>query len=171
MRLPLLFSKLGLVAIGVLAESNLTYFGAPRLYLDPLLPSLDIAEGYIRQSEGIQAAGSSVAAGLCSADNPCVLGSCCSKDGQCGYLPENCSPETCVADCGAKAACGEYSADGETSCPLNACCSHLGFCGFSDAFCHRDAGFGAQIAATAEKPSCGKSSGSASRRVAYYQSW
>jgi hypothetical protein len=81
MRLPFLFSTLGLVAIGGLA-SNLTYFGAPRLYLDPLLPSLDIAEGYIRQSEGIQAAGSSVAAGICSADNPCVLGSCCSKNGK-----------------------------------------------------------------------------------------
>lgn len=93
--------------------------------------------------------------------------------GQCGYRPEHCSPsspKTCVANCDAKAPCGEFSADGKTSCPLNVCCSRLGFCGTLDVFC-RDTAAIAGVDGAADDPSCGKNSGSASRRIAYYQSW
>jgi len=82
MRLRLFYS-IGPVAIGAASnvESNLTYFGTPRLYLDGVLPTLDIAEGYIRESQGIQAAGTEFETS-CSADKPCLLGSCCNKDGE-----------------------------------------------------------------------------------------
>ncbi|OAL04713.1 glycoside hydrolase, partial [Phaeosphaeriaceae sp. SRC1lsM3a] len=73
--------------------------------------------------------------------------------------------------------CGEFSRGGKTVCPLNACCSRLGFCGTSGVFC-RDtlakAGDGLCLGGSCgaiDAPSCGKSSGTASRRVAYYQSW
>jgi len=84
MRLPSVI-QLGLVAIGGLAssiESNLTYFGAPRASLDGVLPVLDIAEGYIRSQtdDGGSAVGSSHTS--CSANNPCILGSCCNRDGK-----------------------------------------------------------------------------------------
>ena len=190
MRLPSLI-QLGL-AIGGLAssiESNLTYFGAPRATLDGVLPVLDIAESYIRSQnhDGSSAIGFT-GDGSCSANNPCILGSCCNRngkfsqcrvllqailtgfEGQCGYGPEHCSPDKCVANCDAKAPCGEFSVDGVTSCPLNACCSRLGFCGMSDVFC-RDSTSAAQTAGANGVPSCGKGSGSASRHVAYYQSW
>ncbi|KAH4000096.1 hypothetical protein HBH98_070970 [Parastagonospora nodorum] len=172
--LPLLRPLVALVglALGAL-EANST---APRSSIDGVPPVLDIAESYIRS----QTDGSAIAIGYngmanCSSRNPCILGSCCNSDGQCGYRPEHCSPsspKTCVANCDAKAPCGKYSADGKTSCPLNVCCSSSGFCGTSDVFCHDSAG-GAKASenVAAGAPSCGKNSNTASRRIAYYQSW
>lgn len=52
------------------------------------------------------------------------------------------------------------------------CCSSFGFCGTSSVFCHDSAGSvnaGGNVAAGV--PSCGKNSNTASRRIAYYQSW
>ncbi|KAL5113577.1 hypothetical protein ACEQ8H_008557, partial [Pleosporales sp. CAS-2024a] len=94
---------------------------------------------------------------------------------QCGYRPEHCSPsapKTCVANCDAQAPCGEFSAGGKKECPLSVCCSrHFGFCGTSDVFCRNATYATAATTADAGVPSCGKNSGTASRRVAYYQSW
>jgi hypothetical protein len=104
----------------------------------------------------------------------------CSSSGQCGYRNEHCSPsspKSCVANCDARAPCGEFSADGRTVCPLNACCSRLGFCGTSDIFCRDTATSAGDSTCSGgncgdiQSPSCGKGSGSASRRIAYYQSW
>ncbi|KAF1914807.1 hypothetical protein BDU57DRAFT_549890 [Ampelomyces quisqualis] len=188
MRLPLCLSLLGLLlAIGghgsssSAHDSNVTYFGAPRFSIEGVLPVFDIAESYIRSQtdDSVKAIGSKGNGG-CSAQNPCLLGSCCNSDGQCGYRPEHCSPsdpKTCVANCDAKAPCGEFSADGKTVCPLNACCSPFGFCGTSNVFCRDTAASGGDSlclggnCGAIDAPSCGKNSGSASRRVAYYQSW
>jgi hypothetical protein len=104
----------------------------------------------------------------------------CLCPGQCGYRNEHCSPsspKTCVANCDAKAPCGEFSADGKTVCPLNACCSRLGFCGTSNVFCRDtptsvgDSTCSGGSCGDIQSPSCRKGSGSASRRIAYYQSW
>ncbi|KAF2828249.1 glycoside hydrolase [Ophiobolus disseminans] len=169
----LLLLQLGLVATALASsvKSNLTYFGAPRASLDGVLPVLEIAEGYIRSQSNVDVTTFKSESEVgCGANSPCILGSCCTSLGHCGYPPEHCSPDKCVADCNAKAPCGEFSVDGVTSCPLNACCSRLGFCGVSDVFC-RDVQSTAQIAGANDVPSCGKGSGSASRHVAYYQAW
>jgi hypothetical protein len=87
MRLPLLLSLLGLATNGHAysfraSESNLTYFGAPRLSLDPITPTVDIAENYIRsQTDGGATALGFSSEGGCSADHPCLLGACCNSDG------------------------------------------------------------------------------------------
>jgi hypothetical protein len=90
MRLLPFFPLLGLLAIGGHAssngahESNLTYFGAPRLSIEGVLPVFDIAESYIRsQTDGSAKAIGLHAEGGCSAGNPCILGSCCNSDGMC----------------------------------------------------------------------------------------
>jgi hypothetical protein len=89
MRLPLLLSLLGLLlAVGGHAfssgahESNVTYFGAPRFSIGGVLPVFDIAESYIRsQTDGSEEAIGSKGNSGCSAQNPCLLGSCCNSDG------------------------------------------------------------------------------------------
>jgi hypothetical protein len=91
MCLPLPLSLLGLlIAVGGHAsssdhESNLTYFGAPRYSIEGVLPVFDIAESYIRsQTDGSETAIGANGNGGCSAQNPCLLGSCCNSDGMLG---------------------------------------------------------------------------------------
>ncbi|KAL1593099.1 hypothetical protein SLS59_009424 [Nothophoma quercina] len=153
MRLPS-FALLALASVGLSGATNLTLFGAPRASLDPVLLVLSIEESYI------------------------IL----QTDGQCGYRDEHCKVD-CVANCDAKAPCGINSKDGKQKCPLNLCCSHLGFCGASDAFCRdvtesgistpcqKDFGTCGTVSTKSTTPSCGKGSGTASRRVAYYEGW
>jgi hypothetical protein len=82
MRVSLLPSLLGLVAFGV-SQSNISYFGAPRLSLDPIVPTINIAEHYIRgQTDGGVTALGFSGEGGCSVDNPCLLGACCNSDGR-----------------------------------------------------------------------------------------
>ncbi|KAF2845251.1 glycoside hydrolase family 18 protein, partial [Plenodomus tracheiphilus IPT5] len=162
------------------SQSNLTYFGAPRLSLTGVTPTLDITEGYILAQTNTSVSTLSSSA-HCSAANPCVDGSCCNSNGLCGYRPEHCrlsSPVTCVANCNATAPCGEFSAGGSTTCPLNLCCSYFGFCGASEPFCnaqvHTQTGLDAPCQGNCggtQIPSCGKESGTASRRIAYYETW
>jgi chitinase len=71
----------------------------------------------------------------CGAGQPCLDGSCCSKEGKCGYKAAQCAPENCLSNCDAKAMCGIDSADGETSCGLKLCCSFYGWCGTEDVHC------------------------------------
>ena len=198
MRIFLFFALLALIAVSPSnGDSNLTLFGAPRHSLDGVLPVLDIEEQYIRSQTdgGIKAFGATDI--QCSANNPCPDGSCCNSQGvyvlqpissfiltisgQCGYRNEHCK-KSCVANCNAKAPCGINSKDGSQTCPLNVCCSYFGFCGATDAFC-RDItesgqstpcqkGFGTcGTVSTQSASTCGKASGTASRKVAYYEGW
>ncbi|KAJ4983451.1 hypothetical protein SVAN01_11059 [Stagonosporopsis vannaccii] len=178
------FAFLGLAASSGYApkgESDLSSFGAPRHNLDGVLPVLDIEEYFIRsQTDG----GAKAFGGTdlrCSASTPCPDGSCCNSRGECGYRDEHCK-ESCVANCDAKAPCGVNSEDGQRTCPLNVCCSHFGFCGANEAFCRdtTDSGLSTPCqknfgkCGTVRKqatPVCGKNSGTASRRVAYYEGW
>ncbi|KAJ8114497.1 hypothetical protein OPT61_g3630 [Boeremia exigua] len=163
------------------ADSDLALFGAPRHNLDGVLPVLDIEEQYIRsQTDGsVKAFGGTDLS--CTVDSPCPDGSCCNAQGQCGYRDEHCK-SSCVANCDAKAPCGVNSENGQLTCPLNVCCSHFGFCGASEAFCRDETesglstpcqkGFGkCDIVKTRATPTCGKGSGTASRRIAYYEGW
>ncbi|KAL2757510.1 glycoside hydrolase family 18 protein [Sodiomyces alcalophilus JCM 7366] len=72
----------------------------------------------------------------CSKDNPCVKPrACCNGvSGFCGFEPSHCGSE-CVADCDAKADCGQYADPPGTECPLRTCCSKHGFCGVAEDFC------------------------------------
>ncbi|KAM0814064.1 putative chitinase [Seiridium cardinale] len=103
----------------------------------------------------------------CAEGRPCKNGACCGISGVCGYGPSYCG-FGCSSNCDAKAECGQYSADGETTCPLNVCCSQYGFCGSTEEFC--DPGSGCQS-------NCGipKSPGSGgnvrSQVIGYYESW
>lgn len=98
--------------------------------------------------------------------------------GQCGFRDEHCKT-SCVADCDAKAPCGVNSKDGSQTCPLNVCCSYFGFCGATDTFCRDSTAAGQSTpcqkqfgkCGTVTPPTCGKSSGTASRRIAYYEGW
>ena len=58
----------------------------------------------------------------CGPGQPCLDGSCCNKDGKCGYKDRNCAPDVCLSNCDAKAMCGIDSADGKTPCGLKLCC-------------------------------------------------
>lgn len=61
-------------------ESNLTYFGAPRLSLTGIPPTLEITEGYILAQTNTTLSVLDNQAG-CSAASPCVDGSCCNSHG------------------------------------------------------------------------------------------
>lgn len=50
----------------------------------------------------------------CDEKNPCIDGSCCNKEGKCGYKPAHCVPENCISNCDARAMCGIDSVDGST---------------------------------------------------------
>lgn len=112
-------------------SSNVTYFGAPRLSLDPILPILDIGEAYIRgqtqRGDGAFAADFN----QCDENRECKDKSCCNSDGRCGYRPEHCKPKAptkCISNCDAKAVCGEFAKkDGSEKCGLNLCCSFYGW--------------------------------------------
>lgn len=62
----------------------------------------------------------------CDPSTPCPDGSCCRRDGRCGYGKENCDSSVCISNCGATALCGRDSKDGTVKCPLNVCCSYYG---------------------------------------------
>jgi len=82
----------------------------------------------------------------CDATTECPDGSCCNKQGRCGFGKENCG-DGCQSNCegiakchhdfinffsgNATAFCGKDSEDGNTKCPLNVCCSFYGYCGVS----------------------------------------
>ncbi|CAD0098997.1 unnamed protein product [Aureobasidium mustum] len=110
---------------------------------------------------------------------PCVDGSCCGKDGICGYGPDYCG-DGCTSQCNATAMCGEFSEDADMPCGMNLCCSSSGWCGTTEVFCHNadpfhqtlpcQAGYGSCSISTA--PSCSTNGGSSNgRTVGYYQSW
>jgi chitinase len=62
----------------------------------------------------------------CDSSTPCPDGSCCRRDGRCGFGKENCDSSVCISNCGATALCGRDSKDGAVKCPLNVCCSYFG---------------------------------------------
>ncbi|KAK3937478.1 hypothetical protein QBC46DRAFT_319536 [Diplogelasinospora grovesii] len=101
----------------------------------------------------------------CDANNPCADGSCCSKFGFCGLGQDYCSPDKCVAGCGAKADCdpGSFGVDyvEYETCPLNVCCSKWGYCGTTTEFCGNK---------TVDRPSCDNSN-SVTRVLGYYEGW
>ncbi|KZM28624.1 chitinase [Ascochyta rabiei] len=181
---PPTLALLGLIAINGHAyhpgDSNITFYGAPRASLDGVLPVLSIEEDYIRSQTDHFSNKAFGAAGelQCSASSPCVDGSCCNSQGQCGFRDEHCK-DNCVANCGATAPCGQNSKEGKQKCPLNVCCSYFGFCGATDSFCRdtTDAGQSTPCQTQFGKcgsispPSCGAGSGTALRRVAYYEGW
>ncbi|KAF2621430.1 glycoside hydrolase family 18 protein, partial [Macroventuria anomochaeta] len=182
MRLSLFSALLALTAVGPSnGNSNLTFFGAPRASLDGVLSVLSIEEDYIlRQTDSVSNTSFGAAGPLqCSASNPCADGSCCNSQGQCGFRDEHCK-SNCVANCDATAPCGVNSKGGSRTCPLNVCCSYFGFCGASEAFCRDTTASGESTpcqkqfgkcgtVTTQSTPTCGKDSGTASRKVAYYE--
>ncbi|PVI00005.1 glycoside hydrolase family 18 protein [Periconia macrospinosa] len=116
----------------------------------------------------------------CGPGQPCLDGSCCSKEGKCGYKQAHCGTDNCISNCDAKAMCGIDSADGQTSCGLKLCCSYYGWCGTEDVHCKDpeptigktpcQQGYGS--CEIKPSPSCGKNSGtSKARRIGYYQGW
>ncbi|RDH30342.1 hypothetical protein BDQ94DRAFT_161391 [Aspergillus welwitschiae] len=105
----------------------------------------------------------------CNATTPCYNGACCGvTDGQgiCGYGSDFCG-DTCVSNCNATAACGQYAAVPGTTCPLNVCCSKYGFCGTESDFC--DADCQSNCAAPIE-PGC-TSNDVLKRVIGYYEGW
>jgi hypothetical protein len=62
----------------------------------------------------------------CDPSTPCPDGSCCRRDGRCGFDKENCDSSVCISNCGATALCGRDSKGGTVKCPLNVCCSYYG---------------------------------------------
>ncbi|KAF1942659.1 hypothetical protein EJ02DRAFT_511607 [Clathrospora elynae] len=94
----------------------------------------------------------------CGPGQPCLDGSCCNKEGKCGYKADQ--------------------SDGKTPCGLKLCCSFYGWCGTEDVHCKDpeptvgktpcQQGFGS--CEIKPSPSCGKGSGTSKRRrIAYYQ--
>ncbi|KAF1985932.1 glycoside hydrolase family 18 protein, partial [Aulographum hederae CBS 113979] len=117
----------------------------------------------------------------CTPTEACIDGSCCNKDGKCGYRSVHCAPDICISNCDAKAMCGVDSKDGNKKCGLNLCCSYYGWCGVDQIHCgdKDEEGFdtpcqdgfgGCQVKPS---PSCGAGSGTASngRKIGYWQSW
>ncbi|KAL3418772.1 hypothetical protein PVAG01_08993 [Phlyctema vagabunda] len=109
----------------------------------------------------------------------CVDGSCCSKDGICGYGPDFCG-NGCRSLCNATAMCGEFSKDADVPCGMNLCCSATGWCGTTEVYCKNadpihntlpcQPGYGG--CRIYEAPKCESSAKSAEgRKVGYYQSW
>ncbi|KAI1854021.1 hypothetical protein JX266_001162 [Neoarthrinium moseri] len=112
-------------------------------------------------------------------NGPCIDGSCCGKNGICGYGPDFCG-DGCTSQCNATAMCGQYSENGEMPCGMKLCCSATGWCGTTEVYCGNadplhgtlpcQAGYGS--CAITGPPSCASGSGSSSKRkIGYYQSW
>jgi chitinase len=131
---------------------------------------------------------------LCSLFQPCVdgryvnkphpehcdlltHGSCCNKDGICGYGSSFCGSGVCISQCDATAMCGKYSLGGSIKCGMNICCSGTGWCGTTENYCSsppNDPQDGCQSdfgsCSVVPKWSCGSGSGtSAKRTIGYYQ--
>ncbi|KAL2821416.1 glycoside hydrolase superfamily [Aspergillus cavernicola] len=107
--------------------------------------------------------------GTCAPGTPCVNGACCSKEGICGFSPDECGDDTCISDCDAKAECGQYALPDSSTCPLNVCCSKFGFCGTTDEFCETGCQKGYGGCGPVIEPSCG--SQTMTRTVGYYEGW
>ncbi|KAL3443269.1 killer toxin alpha/beta [Aspergillus insuetus] len=112
---------------------------------------------------------SSKDAGACTPSIPCVNGACCSKEGICGFSPDECGKDTCISNCDAKAECGQYTSPESATCPLNVCCSKDGFCGTTEDFCGTGCQKGYGGCGSVEKPSCAGQS--MTRTIGYYEGW
>ncbi|KAL2070912.1 hypothetical protein VTL71DRAFT_13938 [Oculimacula yallundae] len=125
--------------------------------------------------------------GALHCDNgPCVDGSCCGKDGICGYGPIYCG-SGCRSQCDATAMCGEDSKDADVPCGMNLCCSATGWCGTTEVYCKNadpihntlpcQAGYGGCAIYSAPKcdaraeSSAGRTVGSKFSSRPDYQSW
>lgn len=64
----------------------------------------------------------------CGPGRPCLDGSCCNTNGECGFKPAHCGM-SCISNCGATAMCGVDSPPWRHNCSLNLCCSFNGWCG------------------------------------------
>ncbi|KAF9891872.1 hypothetical protein FE257_003357 [Aspergillus nanangensis] len=107
--------------------------------------------------------------GTCAPGIPCVNGACCSKEGICGFSPDECGTDTCISNCDAKAECGQYALPDSATCPLNVCCSKYGFCGTTEEFCGAGCQKGYGGCGSVEEPSC--SGQSMTRTIGYYEGW
>ncbi|KAL4860567.1 hypothetical protein BDV12DRAFT_191629 [Aspergillus spectabilis] len=107
--------------------------------------------------------------GTCAPGIPCVNGACCSKEGICGFSPDECGKDTCISNCDAKAECGQYALPEAATCPLNVCCSKYGFCGTTEDFCGTGCQKGYGGCGSVEEPSCGGQS--MTRTIGYYEGW
>ncbi|KAL5340440.1 hypothetical protein BJX70DRAFT_396691 [Aspergillus crustosus] len=107
--------------------------------------------------------------GTCAPGVPCVNGACCSKEGICGFSPDECGKDTCISNCDAKAECGQYALPESATCPLNVCCSKYGFCGTTEDFCGTGCQKGYGGCGSVEEPSCGGQN--MARTVGYYEGW
>ncbi|KAL2785261.1 hypothetical protein BJX66DRAFT_329388 [Aspergillus keveii] len=107
--------------------------------------------------------------GTCAPGIPCVNGACCSKEGICGFSPDECGKDTCISNCDAKAECGQYALPESATCPLNVCCSKYGFCGTTEDFCGTGCQKGYGGCGSVQEPSCGGQS--MSRTIGYYEGW
>jgi hypothetical protein len=69
--------------------SSITYVGSPRHMLDAVQPMMDIGEQYIQAqtNEEFNVGSVSVDAHQCSAEQPCLDGSCCNTKGNLHLLP------------------------------------------------------------------------------------
>jgi hypothetical protein len=69
--------------------SNITYVGSPRHMLDTIQPMMDIGEQYIQAqtNQEFNVGMVSVEAYQCSAEQPCLDGSCCNIKGNLHLLP------------------------------------------------------------------------------------
>ncbi|KAF3807414.1 Chitotriosidase-1 [Colletotrichum gloeosporioides] len=103
----------------------------------------------------------------------CADGSCCSKDGICGY-GDLCGAG-CKNNCDATAMCGKESAGGAIKCGMDLCCSSGGWCGTSETHCIGpnkfspcQEGFGK--CSIIRPKTCGEGSGTTGgRTIGYYQ--
>ena len=94
-----------------------------------LLTPKSFYAGKEKSSLNKRAAGSDLADPIqCGAGRPCLDGSCCNKDGKCGFREYNCGVN-CTSNCNAQAMCGVDSPGGLKACGLNLCCSYYGWCG------------------------------------------
>ncbi|BCS04473.1 uncharacterized protein AKAW2_80274S [Aspergillus luchuensis] len=114
----------------------------------------------------------------CSKSNPCTEGCCSKLSGVCGFGPDYCSSQNCIAAASTNGTCSHLaecdpSVSGWTTvawgseyassekCPLNVCCSAYGFCGTTSDFCGNS---------TVAEPVCDGNSAT-KKTIAYYEGW
>ncbi|RAL04126.1 putative class V chitinase [Aspergillus ibericus CBS 121593] len=114
----------------------------------------------------------------CSESNPCTEGCCSKLSAVCGYGPDYCSSDNCIAAASTNGTCSQLSdcdpsVSGWTTtawgseyassekCPLNVCCSAYGFCGTTSDFCGNT---------TVAEPVC-EGSSATKKTIAYYEGW
>ncbi|CAG8960671.1 hypothetical protein HYFRA_00013439, partial [Hymenoscyphus fraxineus] len=114
----------------------------------------------------------------CNADNPCIEGCCSSSSNVCGYGPNYCGLDYCIANASTNGTCAHLSEcdpgvnpgwgttwgsdyASATTCPLHVCCSEYGFCGTAPDFCGDS---------SVAEPVCDGSSAT-QRTIGYYEGW